>query len=116
VILFEFFPKITARMNVIPFRTTRGDYEVQVLGERIESGGYESFKYTITILNEQRTRRDEIRRDSLSMDTLQSGRHLSRPSSPATNKRTQTSRDALQSVRLSTSYDPRDNYRRIQTS
>jgi hypothetical protein len=29
-----------------------------VLGERIESGGYVPFKYTATILNEQRTRDD----------------------------------------------------------
>jgi SWIM zinc finger len=53
-----FFPKITARMNVILLETARGEYEVQVLGERIESGGYEPFKYTVTILNEQRTRDD----------------------------------------------------------
>jgi hypothetical protein len=52
----NFFSKIIARMNVIPFGTTRGEYEVQVLGERIESGGYVSFKYTIIISNEQRTR------------------------------------------------------------
>jgi hypothetical protein len=58
VILFEFFLKITARMNVIPLGTARGEYEIQVLGEKIESGGYEPFKYTITILNEQRTRDD----------------------------------------------------------
>jgi hypothetical protein len=45
-------------MNVIPFGTARGEYEIQVLGEKIESGGYEPFKYTITILNEQRTRDD----------------------------------------------------------
>jgi hypothetical protein len=32
------------------------------------------------------------------------------------NKRTQTSRDALQSTRFSTNYDPRDNNRRTQTS
>jgi hypothetical protein len=38
------------------------------------------------------------------------------PSSPTTNKRTQTSRDALQSVRFLTSYDPRNNNRRTQTS
>jgi hypothetical protein len=45
-------------MNVIPLGTARGEYEIQVLGEKIESGGYEPFKYTITILNEQRTRDD----------------------------------------------------------
>jgi hypothetical protein len=55
------------------------------------------------------SRRDEISRDSLPIDTMQLGHHMSRPSSPATNKRTQTSRDALQSVRFSISYDPRDN-------
>jgi hypothetical protein len=32
------------------------------------------------------------------------------------NKRTQTSRDALQSIRFSTNYDPRDNNIRTQTS
>jgi hypothetical protein len=51
-----FFSKIIARMNVIPFGTTRGEYEVQVLGEMIESGGYVPFKYTVIISNEQRTR------------------------------------------------------------
>jgi hypothetical protein len=45
-------------MNVIPLETARGEYEVQVLGERIESGGYGSFKYIVTILNERRTRDD----------------------------------------------------------
>jgi SWIM zinc finger len=45
-------------MNVIPLRTARGEYEVQVLGERIESGGYGLFKYTVTIPNERRTRDD----------------------------------------------------------
>jgi hypothetical protein len=109
--LFNFFPKITARMNVIPLETTQGEYEVQVLGERIESGGYEPFKYTIIILNEQRTRRDGIRRDPLSMDTLSTS-YDPRDN----NRRIQTSRDALQSVRLSTNYDPRDNNRRTQTS
>jgi hypothetical protein len=39
-------------MNIISLGTARGEYEVQVLGERIESGGYESFKYIITISNE----------------------------------------------------------------
>jgi hypothetical protein len=58
------------------------------------------------------SQRDEISRDLLSMDTLQSGHHRSRPSSPTINKRTQISRDALQSARHSTSYDPRDNNRR----
>jgi hypothetical protein len=41
---------------------------------------------------------------------------MSIPSSPTTNGRTQTSRDVLQSIRLSTSYDPRHNNRRTQTS
>jgi SWIM zinc finger len=45
-------------MNVIPLGTARGEYEVHVLGERIESGGYGPFKYTVTILNERRTRDD----------------------------------------------------------
>jgi hypothetical protein len=45
-------------MNIILFGTARGEYEIQVLGERIESGGYEPFKYTITISNKQRTRDD----------------------------------------------------------
>jgi hypothetical protein len=40
VILFYFFLKITARMKVIPLGTTRKEYEIQVLDERIESGGY----------------------------------------------------------------------------
>jgi hypothetical protein len=62
------------------------------------------------------SRRDEINRDPLSMDTLQSGHHMSRPLSSATNRKIQTSRDALQSTRFSTSYDPRDNNRRTQTS
>jgi hypothetical protein len=53
---------------------------------------------------------------TLPIDILQSGRHMSRPLSPATNRRTQTSRDALQSTTFSTSYDPKDNNRRIQTS
>jgi hypothetical protein len=61
-------------------------------------------------------RRDEISRDPFPMDTLQSGRHMSRPSSPTTNRRTQTSQDTLQSLRHSTSYDPRDNNRITQTS
>jgi hypothetical protein len=42
-------------MNVIPLGTARGEYEVQVLGEKIESGGYEPFKYIVIIPNEQRT-------------------------------------------------------------
>jgi hypothetical protein len=62
------------------------------------------------------SRRDEISRDPLPMDTLQSGRHRSRPSSPTTNRIIQTSRDALQSTRHSTSYDLRDNNRRTPTS
>jgi SWIM zinc finger len=45
-------------MNVIPFGTARGEYEVHVLGERIEIGGYGSFKYTVTISNERRTQDD----------------------------------------------------------
>jgi hypothetical protein len=56
------------------------------------------------------------------MDTLQLGCHMSRPSSPSTsydprdnNRRIQTSRDVLQSARFSTSYDLRDNNRRTQT-
>ena len=60
-------------------------------------------------------RRDEMSRDPLPMDTLQSGRHRSRASSPTTNRRTQTSRNTLQSARHSTSYDPRDNNRITQT-
>jgi SWIM zinc finger len=58
VILFDFFLKITVGMNVIPLGTTREEYEIQVVGERIECGGYGPFKYTVTILNEQRTRDD----------------------------------------------------------
>jgi hypothetical protein len=58
VILFKKNSKITARMNVILLGTARGEYEVQVLDERIESGGYGPFKYTVTIPNEQRTRDD----------------------------------------------------------
>jgi hypothetical protein len=58
VILFEFFPKITTRINVILLGTARGEYEVHVLYERIESGGCGPFKYTIIIPNEQRTRDD----------------------------------------------------------
>jgi hypothetical protein len=45
-------------MNVIPLGTARGEYEIQVLGERIVSGWYGPFKYTIIIPNEQRTRDD----------------------------------------------------------
>jgi hypothetical protein len=45
-------------MNIIPLGTARGEYEVHVLGERIESGGYGPFKYTVTIPNERRTRDD----------------------------------------------------------
>jgi hypothetical protein len=45
-------------VNVIPLRTAREEYEVQVLGERIESRGYGSFKYIVTIPNERRTRDD----------------------------------------------------------
>jgi hypothetical protein len=45
-------------MNVIPFGTARGEYEFQVLGERIEIGGYGPFKYTVIIPNERRTRDD----------------------------------------------------------
>jgi SWIM zinc finger len=45
-------------MNVISLRTARGEYEVQVLGERIESEGYGLFKYTVIILNERRTQDD----------------------------------------------------------
>jgi hypothetical protein len=62
------------------------------------------------------SRRDEISHDPLPMDTLQSGWHMSRPSSPTTNKITQTSRDTLQTSRHLTSYDPRDNNRITQTS
>jgi hypothetical protein len=51
------------------------------------------------------SRRDEISRDPLPMDTLQSGRH-----------RSGSSRDALQSARFSTSHDPRENNRRTQIS
>jgi hypothetical protein len=52
VISFVFFSIITARINVIPLETAREEYEVQVLDERIESGGYGPFKYTVTISNE----------------------------------------------------------------
>jgi hypothetical protein len=52
MISFVFFSIITARMNVIPLGTARGEYEVHVLGERIKSGGYGPFKYTVIILNE----------------------------------------------------------------
>jgi hypothetical protein len=45
-------------MTVIPLGTAQGEYEVHVLGERIESGGYIPFKCTVTIPNEQRTRYD----------------------------------------------------------
>jgi SWIM zinc finger len=45
-------------MNVIPNGTARGEYEVQVLSERIESGRYGPFKYTVIIPNEQRTQDD----------------------------------------------------------
>jgi SWIM zinc finger len=45
-------------MNVIPLGIAQREYESQVFGERIESGGYGPFKYTITIPNEQRTRDD----------------------------------------------------------
>jgi SWIM zinc finger len=225
-------------MNIIPLGTAQGEYEIHVLGERIESGGYGPFKYTVIISNERRTRddpqlsephcmcdcqkpqltgipcshviavyqhrnfdmygfideryntahllntwsgqfhcygdqqvwppylgetiisnkelikigrrakvrrrmimdemegrirgqgrsrniqsseggssrRDEISRDPLPMNTLQSGRHRSRPSSPTTNRRTQTSRDTLQLSRHSTSYDLRDGNRITQTS
>jgi hypothetical protein len=58
VILFEIFPKIIARMNKIPLGTARGEYEVQMHSERIDSGGYGSFKYTVIIPNEQRTQDD----------------------------------------------------------
>jgi hypothetical protein len=58
VIPFIFFSIITTRMNVIPLGTARGEYEVHVLGERIESGGYEPFKYTVIIPNERHTRDD----------------------------------------------------------
>jgi hypothetical protein len=34
---------------------------------------------------------------------------MSRPSSPATNRRIQTFRDALQSAKFSTNYDPKDD-------
>jgi hypothetical protein len=54
VILFEKNSKITSRVNVIPL----GKYEVQTLDERIESGGYGPFKYTVIIPNEQHTRDD----------------------------------------------------------
>jgi hypothetical protein len=45
-------------MNVIMLGTARGEYEVHVLCERIKSGGYGPFKYTVTIPNERRTRDD----------------------------------------------------------
>jgi hypothetical protein len=43
-------------MNIILLGTSREEYEVQVLGERIESGVYELFKYNVIIPNERRTR------------------------------------------------------------
>jgi hypothetical protein len=43
-------------MNVIPLGTVRGEYEIQVFGERIKRGGYGPFKYTIIISIEQRIR------------------------------------------------------------
>jgi hypothetical protein len=44
VICFTFFfSKITVRMNVISLGTARGEYEIQMLGERIECGGYIPF-------------------------------------------------------------------------
>jgi hypothetical protein len=45
-------------MNVIPLGSARGEYEVLVHGERIESEGYGPFKYIVTILNEKHTRDD----------------------------------------------------------
>jgi SWIM zinc finger len=45
-------------MIIIPLGTALGEYEVHVLGERIESGGYRPFKYTVIIPNERRTRDD----------------------------------------------------------
>jgi SWIM zinc finger len=45
-------------MNVILLGTARGEYEIQVLGERFKSGDYGPFKYTVIILNEQRTQDD----------------------------------------------------------
>jgi hypothetical protein len=45
-------------MNVITLGTARGEYEFQMLGKRIESGGHVPFKYIIIIPNEQRTRDD----------------------------------------------------------
>jgi hypothetical protein len=45
-------------MNKIPLGTARGEYEVQMHSERIDSGGYGSFKYTVIIPNEQRTQDD----------------------------------------------------------
>jgi hypothetical protein len=45
-------------MNIITLGTARGEYEFQMLGERIESGGHGPFKYIIIISNEQRTRDD----------------------------------------------------------
>jgi hypothetical protein len=70
----------------------------------------------IQSFEDESSRRYEISRDPLLIDTLQSGRHRNRPSSPTTNRKTQTSRDTLQSSRHSTSYDPRDNNRITQTS
>jgi hypothetical protein len=58
VIFFVFFSIIIARMNVITLGTARGEYEFQMLGKRIESGGHVPFKYIIIIPNEQRTRDD----------------------------------------------------------
>jgi hypothetical protein len=51
----------------------------------------------------------EISHDPLPMDILQSWRHMSRSSSLSTNRRTQIFWDTLQLVRLSTSYDTRNN-------
>jgi hypothetical protein len=43
VICFTFFSKITARMIVISLGTARGEYEIQMLCERIKCGGYTPF-------------------------------------------------------------------------
>jgi SWIM zinc finger len=45
-------------MNVILLGTARGEYEIHVLDERIESGGYGPFNYTVIIPNKRRTRDD----------------------------------------------------------
>jgi hypothetical protein len=54
------------------------------------------------------------RRTQATRNTLQSLRHSTSYDPRDNNRITQTSRDALQSARHSTSYDPRDNNRSIE--